>query len=161
MAKSIESLVEKEIQKGSTPLKLDSVMVPAEGFRDIDNRDRLINILQYLLRVREHKKLIWNDTLSANNVYMDVFLGKTDFHRAALITGREEIYQHINWYGGKLKPDYNGKTVIETDVCAFSIAEDELEKCKKTYDGKGRFCQSETRIYVQRPVSECFMQTTG
>lgn len=31
MAKSIESLVEKEIQKGSTPLKLDSVMVPAEG----------------------------------------------------------------------------------------------------------------------------------
>ena len=136
MAKNIESLVEKEIQKGSTPLKLDSVMVPAEGFRDIDNRDRLINILQYLLRVREHKKLIWNDTLSANNVYMDVFLGKTDFHRAALITGREEIYQHINWYGGKLKPDYNGKTVIETDVCAFSIAEDELEKCKKTYDGK-------------------------
>ena len=86
--------------------------------------------------MREHKKLIWNDTLSANNVYMDVFLGKTDFHRAALITGREEIYQHINWYGGKLKPDYNGKTVIETDVCAFSIAEDELEKCKKTYDGK-------------------------
>ena len=41
MAKSIESLVEKEIQKGSTPLKLDSVMVPAEGFRDIDNRERL------------------------------------------------------------------------------------------------------------------------
>ena len=125
MAKSIESLVEKEIQKGSTPLKLDSVMVPAEGFRDIDSRERLINILQYLLRVREHKKLIWNDTLSANNVYMDVFLGKTDFHRAALITGREEIYQHINWYGGKLKPDYNGKTVIETDVCAFSIADDD------------------------------------
>ena len=27
----------------------------------------------------------------------DVFLGKRDFHRAALITGREEIYQHINW----------------------------------------------------------------
>jgi hypothetical protein len=58
MAKSIESLVEKEIQKGSTPLKLDSVMVPAEGFRDIDNKERLFNILQYLLRVREHKKLI-------------------------------------------------------------------------------------------------------
>ena len=79
---------------------------------------------------------MWNDTMSANNVYMDVFLGKTDFRRASLITQREEIYQHINWYGGKLKPDYNGKTVIETDVCAFSIAEDELEKCKKTYEGK-------------------------
>ena len=67
---------------------------------------------------------------------MDVFLGKTDFHRASLITGREEIYQHINWYGGKLKPDYSGQTVIETAVCAFSIAEDELEKCRKIYDGK-------------------------
>ena len=87
MAKNIESLVEKEIQKGSTPLKLDSVMVPAEGFRDIDNRERLINILQYLLRVRGHKKLIWNDTLSANNVYMDVFLGKLIFTELRSLPG--------------------------------------------------------------------------
>ncbi len=155
MTKIIESLVEREIQKGSTPLKLDSVMVPAEGFRDIDSRERLINILQYLLRVREHKKLIWNDTLSANNVYMDVFLGKTDFHRAALITGREEIYQHINWYGGKLKPDYNSKTVIETDVCAFSIAEDELEKCKKTYDGKEAYSFYFGKYQIRSLYADC------
>ena len=155
MAKNIETLVEKEIQKGSTPLRLDSVMVPAEGFRDIDSRERLINILQYLLRVREHKKLIWNDTLSANNVYMDVFLGKTDFHRAALITGREEIYQHINWYGGKLKPDYNGKTVIETDVCAFSIVEDELEKCKKIYDGKEAYSFYFGKYQIRSLYADC------
>ena len=155
MAKNIELLVEKEIQKGSTPLKLESVMVPAEGFRDIDSRERLINILQYLLRVREHKKLIWNDTLSANNVYMDIFLGKTDFHRAALITGREEIYQHINWYGGKLKPDYDGKTVIEADVCAFSIAEDELEKCKKTYDGKEAYAFYFGRYQIRSLYADC------
>jgi hypothetical protein len=155
MAKNIESLVEKEIQKGSTPLKLDRVMVPAEGFRDIDSRERLINILQYLLRVREHKKLIWNDTLSANNVYMDVYIGKTDFRRAALITGREEIYQHINWYGGKLKPDYNGKTVIETDICAFSIAEDELEKCKKTYDGKEAYSFYFGKYQIRSLYADC------
>ena len=155
MAKNIESLVEKEIQKGSTPLRLDSVMVPAEGFRDIDSRERLINILQYLLRVREHKKLIWNDTLSANNVYMDVFLGKTDFHRAALITGREEIYQHISWHGGKLKPDYNGKTVIETDVCAFFIAEDELEKCKKIYDGKEAYSFYFGKYQIRSLYADC------
>ena len=119
MSKDLKTLVAKELEKGSTPLMFDSVIVPPEGFREIDSRERLLNVLQYLLRVKEHRKLIWNDTLSANNVYMDVFLGKTDFHRAALITRREEIYQHINWYGGKLKPDYNGKTVIETDVCAF------------------------------------------
>ena len=155
MVKSIESLVEKEIQKGSTPLRLDSVMVPAEGFRDIDSRERLINVLQYLLRVREHKKLIWNDTLSANKIYMDVFLGKTDFHRAALITGREEIYQHINWYGGKLKPDYNGKTVIETAVCAFTIADDELEKCKKTYDGKEAYSFYFGKFQIRSLYADC------
>ena len=155
MAKNIKSLVEKDIQKGSTPLKLDSVMVPAEGFRDIDSRERLIKVLQYLLRVREHKKLIWNDTLSANNVYMDVFLGNTDFHRASLITGREEIYQHINWYGGKLKPDYSGKTVIETAVCAFSIAEDELEKCRKIYDGKEAYSFYFGKYQIRSLYADC------
>ena len=155
MAKNIESLVEKEIGKGSTPLRFDSLTVPAEGFRDIDSRERLLNVLQYFLRVKEHRKLIWNDTLSANNVYMDVFLGKTDFHRAALITGREEIYQHINWYGGKLKPDYDAKTVIETDICAFSIAEDELEKCRKTYEGKDAYSFYFGKYQIRSLYADC------
>ena len=155
MAKNIESLVEKEIGKGSTPLRFDSLTVPAEGFRDIDSRERLLNVLQYLLRVKEHRKLMWNDTLSANNVYMDVFLGKTDFHRAALITGREEIYQHINWYGGKLKPNYDGKTVIETDICAFSITEDELEKCRKTYEGKDAYSFYFGKYQIRSLYADC------
>ena len=155
MSKDLKTLVAKELEKGSTPLMFDSVIVPPEGFREIDSRERLLNVLQYLLRVKEHRKLIWNDTLSANNVYMDVFLGKTDFHRAALITGREEIYQHINWYGGKLKPDYDGKTVIETDVCAFSIAEDELEKCKKTYDGKKAYSFYFGKYQIRSLYADC------
>ncbi|MBP3804516.1 MAG: hypothetical protein J6I76_11575 [Oribacterium sp.] len=153
--KDLKTLVAKEIAKGSTPLAFESVEVPADGFRDIDSRERLLGILQYLLRVKEYRKLIWNDTLSANNVYMDVFLGKTDFHRASLITGREEIYQHINWYGRKLKPDYNGKTVIETDVCAFSIAEDELEKCKKTYDGKEAYSFYFGKYQIRSLYADC------
>ncbi|MBO5596983.1 MAG: hypothetical protein J5943_00065 [Oribacterium sp.] len=155
MAKNIESLVEKEIEKGSTPLRFDSLAVSPEGFRDIDSRERLLNVLQYLLRVKEHRKLMWNDTLSSNNVYMDVFLGKADFHRAALITGREEIYQHINWYGGKLKPDYDGKTVIETDICAFSITEDELEKCRKTYEGKDAYSFYFGKYQIRSLYADC------
>lgn len=155
MSKDLKTLVEKELEKGSTPLVFDSVIVPPEGFREIDNRERLLIVLQYLLRVKEHRKLIWNDTLSANNVYMDVFLGKRDFHRAALITGREEIYQHINWYGGKLKPDYNGKTVIETDICAFSIAEDELEKCRKTYEGKDAYSFYFGKYQIRSLYADC------
>ncbi|MCR4843113.1 MAG: hypothetical protein K5840_07630 [Eubacterium sp.] len=155
MAKDLETLVAKEIEKGSTPLIFDSLIVPEEGLREIDSRDRLLNVLQYLLRVKEHKKLIWNDTLSANNVYMDVFLGKTDFHRASLITGREEIYQHINWYGGKLKPDYNGKTVIETCICAFSIAEEELEKCRKIYEGKEAYAFYLGKNQIRNLYADC------
>ena len=155
MSKDLKTLVEKELEKGSTPLVFDSLIVPPEGFREIESRERLLNVLQYLLRVKEHRKLIWNDTLSANNVYMDVFLGKRDFHRAALITGREEIYQHINWYGGKLKPDYNGKTVIETDICAFSIAEDELEKCRKTYEGKAAYSFYFGKYQIRSLYADC------
>ena len=155
MSKDLKTLVEKELEKGSTPLVFDSLIVPPEGFREIESRERLLNVLQYLLRVKEHRKLIWNDTLSANNVYMDVFLGKRDFHRAALITGREEIYQHINWYGGKLKPDYNGKTVIETDICDFSIAEDELEKCRKTYEGKAAYSFYFGKYQIRSLYADC------
>ena len=155
MSKDLKTLVEKELEKGSTPLVFDSLIVPPEGFREIESRERLLNVLQYLLRVKEHRKLIWNDTLSANNVYMDVFLGKRDFHKAALITGREEIYQHINWYGGKLKPDYNGKTVIETDICAFSIAEDELEKCRKTYEGKAAYSFYFGKYQIRSLYADC------
>ncbi len=155
MSKDLKTLVAKELEKGSTPLVFDSVVVPTEGFREIDSRERLLNVLQYLLRVKEHRKLIWNDTLSANNVYLDVFLGKRDFHRATLITGREEIYQHINWHGGKLKPDYNGKTVIETDICVFSIAEDELEKCRKTYEGKDAYSFYFGKYQIRSLYADC------
>ena len=155
MTKDLKTLVAKEIEKGSTPLKFNNLIVPTEGFREIDNRARLVSILQYLLRVKEHKKLIWNDTLSANNIYMDVFLGKTDFHRAALITGREEIYRHINWYGGKLKPDYNGKTVIETDICTFSISADELAKSRKTYEGKDAYAFYLGKYQIRSLYADC------
>lgn len=155
MTKDLETLVAKEIEKGCTPLKFDGMIIPEEGIREIDSRDRLLNVLQYLLRVKKYKKLIWNDTLSVNNVYMDVFLGKTDFHRAALAKGREEIYQHINWYGGKLKPDYNGKTVIETCVCAFSIGEEELGKCKKTYDGKEAYAFYLGKYQIRNLYADC------
>ncbi len=33
MAKDLETLVAKEIEKGSTPLKFDSLIVPEEGLR--------------------------------------------------------------------------------------------------------------------------------
>lgn len=56
MVKDLDALVKKEIEKGSTPLKFDSLIVPEEGLREIDSRDRLLNVLQYLLRVKEHKK---------------------------------------------------------------------------------------------------------
>ena len=155
MAKDLKTLVAKELENGSTPLIFDSLVVPAEGFRDIDSRERLLNVLRYLLRVKEHRKLIWNDTLSANNVYMDVFLGKTDFHRAALYTGREEIYQHINWHGGRLKPEYDGKTVMETDICIFSIGSDELEKCRKKYNGKDSYSFYFGKYQIHSLYADC------
>ena len=136
MGKDLEKLVEKEIAKGTTPLSFESISIDADSYKDIDSREKLIDVLQYLLRVRKYRKLLWNDALAANNVYMDVFLGNTDFHRAPLFTDGNAIFQRINWHGGKLKPDYNGKTVVETAKCVFSISAENLEKCKRLYNGK-------------------------
>lgn len=153
--KDIKTHVAEEIENGFTPLTFKNVTVPTEAFNNIESRERLLEILQYLLRVKDYRKLIWNDTLSANNVYMDVFLGKTDFRRAALFTDREAIYKHINWYGGKLKPDYDGKTVIETDICAFSIAEDELGKCRKTYKGEEAYSFYFGKYQIRSLYADC------
>ena len=155
MAKDIETMVAKEIEKGATPLQFSSLTVAENGIREIESREKLLDVLQYLLRVKEYRKLIWNDTLSANNVYMDVFLGKTDFHRAALFTDREAIYQHINWHGGKLKPDYDGRTVIETCVCAFSIAVEELERCRKIYQGKEAYSFYLGKYQIRSLYADC------
>ena len=155
VAKDIETMVAKEIEKGATSLKLSHLYVAEGGIREIESREKLLDILQYLLRVKEYRKLIWNDTLSANNVYMDVFLGKTNFHRAALFTDRETIYQHINWYGGKLKPDYDGKTVIETCICAFSISAEDLERCRKTYQGKEAYSFYLGKYQIRSLYADC------
>ena len=155
MAKDIETMVAKEIEKGATSLKLSHLYVAEGGIREIESREKLLDVLQYLLRIKEYRKIIWNDTLSANNVYMDSFLGKTNFHRAALFTDRETIYQHINWYGGKLKPDYDGRTIIETCVCAFSISAEELERCRKTYQGKEAYSFYLGKYQIRSLYADC------
>ena len=42
MSKDLKTLVEKELEKGSTPLVFDSLIVPPEGFREIESREREI-----------------------------------------------------------------------------------------------------------------------
>ena len=155
MAKDIETMVAKEIEKGATSLEFSHLHIAEDGIREIESREKLLDVLQYLLRVKEYRRIIWNDTLSANNVYMDVFLGKTDFHRAAFFTDREAIYQHINWHGGKLKPDYEGKTVIETCVCAFSISAGDLGRYRKTYQGKEAYSFYLGKYQIRSLYADC------
>ena len=45
--------------------------------------------------------------------------------------------------------------MIETDVCAFSIAEDELEKCKKTYDGKEAYSFYFGKYQIRSLYADC------
>lgn len=155
VAKDIETMVAKEIENGVASVKLSYLKVEEDGVKEIESREKLLDTLQYLLRIKTYRKLIWNDTLIAKNVYMDVFLGKTNFHRAALFTDREEIYRHINWYGGKLKPDYDGKTVIETCVCAFSISADELERYRTIYQGEEAYSFYLGKYQIRSLYADC------
>ena len=137
--KDLKTLVAKEIEKGTTPIILESVSVPVDGFNEIESRETLIDTLQMLLRVKAHKDEVWNDILTRNNVYMDIKHGKADYHKAMLFTDREAIYRRINWYGGRLKPDYDGRTVIERAECTFLVDENALKNSAADYKGEASY----------------------
>ena len=153
--KALKTLVAKEIEKGTTPIILESVSVPADGFNEIESRETLIDTLQMLLRVKAHKDEVWNDILTRNNVYMDIKHGKPDYHKAMLFTDREAIYRRINWYGGKLKPDYDGRTVMERAECTFLVDENALKNSAADYKGEASYTLYFGNYQVRSLCADC------
>ena len=162
--KDLKTLVAEEIEKGTTPIELKRVSVPDDGFKEITSREELIDKLQLLLRIKAHRDAVWNDILTQNNVYMDIKHGymyikhgKPDYyyHKARLFTDREAIYRRINWYGGKLKPDYDGRTVIERAECCFSVDENALKNSAAEYKGKASYTIYFGNYQVRSLCADC------
>ena len=66
---------------------------------------------------------------------MDLRWKKPVFKRTKTIMERNNIFATIRRYVKKLKPQYNGDVYLETVRCYFDISQENLEKCRYTYQG--------------------------
>ena len=95
--RDINRVMECEIAKGSCPLKLDYIEFGDYSYQEITSKEKLREVLSYLLR----KKPV--------------------FKRTKTVMERNNIFLTIRRYAKKLKPQYNGDVYLETVRCYFDI----------------------------------------
>ena len=125
--------MEREIAKGSCPLKLDHIEFGDYSYQEITSKEKLLEVLSYLLRIGDFKQYAGKTIL--NNVYMDLRGKKPVFKRTKTAVERNNIFATIRRYAKKLKPQYNGDVYLETVRCYFDIPQENLEKYRYTYQG--------------------------
>ena len=139
--------MEREIKKGSSPLKLDHIEFGDYSYQEIMSQEKLFVVLTYLLRIGDFKQ--YAGKIILNNVYMDLRWKKPVFKRTKTAMERNNIFATIRRYVKKLKPQYNGDVYLETVRCYFDISQENLEKCRYTYQG------NETSAFLGTPVFIC------
>lgn len=68
--RDINRVMEREIAKGSCPLKLDHIEFGDYSYQEITSKEKLLEVLSYLLRIGDFKQYAGKTIL--NNVYMDL-----------------------------------------------------------------------------------------
>ena len=114
LEKKLEEIAisEREIAKGSCPLKLDHIEFGDYSYQEITSKEKLLEVLSYLLRIGDFKQYAGKTIL--NNVYMDLRGKKSVFKRTKTAVERNNIFATIRRYAKKLKPQYNGDVYLET-----------------------------------------------
>ena len=129
--RDLNRVIEREIAKGSCPLKLDHIEFGDYSYQEITSNEKLLEVLSYLLRIGDFKQYAGKTIL--NNVYMDLRGKKPVFKRTKTAMERNNIFAAIRRYAKKLKPQYNGDVYLETVRCYYDISQENLEKCRYTY----------------------------
>ena len=139
--RDINRVMEREIAKGSCPLKLDHIEFGNYSYQEITSREKLLEVLSYLLRIGDFKQYAGKTIL--NNVYMDLRGKKPVFKRTKTAMERNNIFATIKRYAKKLKPQYNG------DVY--------LEKCRYTYQGNETYAFPMSDKYIMALYTHCLV----
>ena len=147
--------IEREIQKGSCPLRFEQKGFGEYTYNDISSKEKLTEVLSYLLRIGEFEKYATKMVMS--NIYMDVKFGKPEYHRAHTALDRKKINAAILRYTKKLNPDYGGKVYLETVKCFFTLPPVEREKCKMTYHGEDAVGMILTRKHILALFTHCLV----
>ena len=147
--------IEREIQKGSCPVRFEQKGFGEYTYNDISSKEKLMEVLSYLLRIGEFEKYATKMVIS--NVYMDVKFGKQEYHRTHTAFDRKKIYAAILSYTKKINPDYEGKVYLETVKCFFTLPPVEREKCKMTYHGEEAVGMILTRKHILALFTHCLV----
>ena len=108
-----------------------------------------------MLRIGDFKQYAGKTIL--NNVYMDLRGKKPVFKRAKTAIERNNILATIKRYAKKLKPQYNGDVYLETVRCYFDIQQENLEKCRYTYQGNETYAFLKSDKYIMALYTHCLV----
>ena len=153
--RDINRVMEREIAKGSCPLKLDHIEFGDYSYQEITSKEKLLEVLSYLLRIGDFKQYAGKTIL--NNVYMDLRGKKPVFKRTKTAMERNNIFATIRRYAKRLKPQYNGDVYLETVRCYFSIPQENLEKCRYTYQGNETYAFLMSDKYIMALYTHCLV----
>ena len=153
--RDINRVMEREIAKGSFPLKLDHIEFRDYSYQEITSKEKLLEVLSYLLRIGDFKQYAGKTIL--NNVYMDLRGKKPIFKRTRTAIGRNNIFATIKRCAKKLKPEYNGDVYLETVRCYFDIPQENLEKCRYTYQGNETYAFLMSDKYIIALYTHCLV----
>ena len=153
--RDINRVMEREIAKGSSPLKLDHIEFGDYSYQEITSEEKLQDVLSYLLRIRDFRQYAGKTIL--NNVYMDLRGRKPVFKRTRTAIERNSIFATIKRYAKKLKPQYNGDVYLETVRCYFNIPQENLEKCRYTYQGNETYAFLLSDKHIMALYTHCLV----
>lgn len=153
--RDINRVMEREITKGSSPLKLDHIEFGVYSYQEITSKEKLLEVLSYLLRIGDFSQYAGKTIL--NNVYMDLRGKKPVFKRTRTAMERNNIFAIIKRYAKKLKPQYNGDVYLETVRCYFDIPQENLEKCRYTYQGNETYAFPMSDKYIMALYTHCLV----
>ena len=151
--RDIDRVMEREVAKGSCPLRFVKIDFSDSPYQEIASREKLLEVLSYLLRTGDYSRFAGKGT--GNNVYMDMKGRKAAFKRTRSFIERNNIFSAICRYGKKVKPDFDGHTYLETMRCCFELPEGEQEKYRVTYDGQETFALPMSDKYILGLYTHC------
>ena len=153
--RDINRVMEREIAKGSSPLKLDHIEFGDYSYQEITSEKKLEDVLFYLLRIRDFRQYAGKTIL--NNVYMDLRGRKPVFKRTRTAIERNNIFATIKRYAKKLMPQYNGDVYLETVRCYFDMSQENLEKYRYTDQGNETYAFVLSDKYIMALYTHCLV----
>lgn len=153
--RDVDRVMEREIAKGSCPMKLDRIELGDYSYQEIVSQEKLLEVLSYLLRIGDYKEYAGKTVI--NNVYMDFKGKKAIFKRAKSVLERSRIFSSIKRYVMKKAPDYERTVYLETARCFFTVPEENLVEYKYEYEGQETYAFIMSDKYILGLYTHCLV----